>query len=102
MKYILVVLCILLLFGCTNKSASVSVAEAAKESISAVYKTLPKECQNDKVKQLLTSAKAQIEAVTVACDSEKEVLQTKISELQLWLGVLVFAIVGVLFLSRRR
>lgn len=88
MKYIFSVLCVLLVVGCSAKPASVSVAEAAKESISAAYEVMPKECKNESVKKLLTSAQAQIDAVTVACKSEKDVLKKEIANKEFLICVL--------------
>lgn len=102
MKHIFAFLCVFLVLGCSRKAASVSVAEAAKESITAAFEALPKECKTDTVKQMLVSAKAQVDAVTVACDTEKDVLRKRIANLETIIGIILGIGIGLLVWRRGR
>lgn len=101
MKYIFVIAGVFLVVGCSSKQPSTLVAETAKETISAAYKTLPKECQLDSVKQLLDSARAQIDAVMVACGTEKEVLKEQVVNLELLIAGLIAVVLLLLYFRKK-
>lgn len=101
MKHIWTIALVFLIAGCSQKVTSTMVAETAKETISAAYKSLPTECRLDSVKQLLDTAKAQIDAVKVACDTEKDVLEKEVVNLELLLAGLI-AMVILLFYFRKK
>lgn len=83
-----------LLFGCTTTAPSQNIAETAKETISTLYTQLPKECQTADVEKLVTSAKAQVDTVILACDTEKQVLENDIEKK----NVLIAALLGIILL----
>lgn len=83
-----------LLFGCTTRAPSQNIAETAKETISDIYKELPKECQTTEVEKLVTSAQAQIDTVILSCDTEKQVLENDIEKK----NVLIAALLGIILL----
>lgn len=83
-----------LLFGCTTTAPSQNIAETAKETISDIYQELPKECQTADVEKLFASAKAQVDTVILACDTEKQVLENDIEKK----NVLIAALLGIILL----
>lgn len=93
MRYF-VILAAFLLFGCTTTAPSQNIAETAKETISDIYKELPKECQTTEVEKLVASAKAQVDTVILACDTEKQVLENDIEKK----NVLIATLLGIILL----
>lgn len=83
-----------LLFGCTTTAPSQNIAETAKETISDIYKELPKECQTTEVEKLVASAQAQIDTVILSCDTEKAALEAE-NERK---GVIISALIGIILL----
>lgn len=92
MKYIFSVLCVLLVVGCSSKPATVSVAETAKESLSALSKNLPKECQTDGVKAQIAVVEKLVETQLKVCDTEKAVLKAEKARSDLLLSMLALFI----------
>lgn len=86
----------LFLCGCASKPASVHCAETAKETVSAMVKALPKECQTDIVIELEKNAKAQIDSVALTCQTEKQELHQKIRTYQVLVWLVVVILVFVL------
>ena len=83
-----------LLFGCTTAVPSQNIAETAKETISDIYKELPKECQTTEVEKLVASAQAQIDTVILSCDTEKAVLEAENEKK----GVIISVLIGIILL----
>lgn len=81
-----------LLSGCTTTTPSTNIAETAKETISTLYTQLPKECQTADVEKLVASAKAQVDTVILACDTEKQVLENDIEKK----NILIAALLGII------
>jgi len=95
-----------LLIGCKSITSTETIADGAKETISDIYESLPKECQSKQTKVAFDGALKQVESVKAQCVSEKKILEEKIKQRNLLivlLGLLVI-ILGVRkvrsFLSR--
>lgn len=86
----------LLICGCATKPSSVTTAETAKESISAMVKALPTECRTDLVKDLAKSAQAQVDSVVITCQTEKRELSQTIRLYQVVSALLVVVLLFVL------
>lgn len=75
MKRILPV-CAFLLFGCTSTPpASETLAQGTKEAITALEKSLPKECQTESVKAQFVALQTKVDAQLVTCETEKALLE---------------------------
>jgi len=95
-----------LFLGCSYRSTTETIADGAKETISDIYESLPKECQSKQTKVAFDGAMKQVESVKAQCVSEQKILNEKIKQRNLlivFLGLLVI-ILGVrkvrTFLSR--
>lgn len=78
MKRIFVILACLVVAGCSTTPVSETVADAAKESISVAYNSLPKECQTKEVKKAHDNAQKQIDNITASCNLEKSNLEARL------------------------
>lgn len=87
MKYFLI-FC-LLLCGCAREEASVSAANTAKDTIDIIYNELPKECKTDDIKKLMTNVQAQIDTISLSCETEKDNLKGDIDKRNLTIIILV-------------
>lgn len=99
MKKIIALGSVLVLLGCGSTSTSETLATSAKNTVNQLYKDLPSECKTEEVKTLKTTAVAQIEAITTACDLEKESLRHRLNTYRAGLLVLVAAV--LVFLWRK-
>ena len=95
-----------MVLGCSYRSTTETIADGAKETISDIYESLPKECQSKQTKVAFDGAMKQVESVKAQCVSEQKILNEKIKQRNLliaFLGLLVI-ILGVrkarTFLSR--
>ena len=65
-----------LLSGCAKQPvASETIAEGAINAATAIEQTLPKECATQAIKTQITALKTQIKAITVASQSEKQIIE---------------------------
>ena len=65
-----------LLSGCAKQPvASETIADSAISAATAIEQTLPKECATQAIKTQITALKTQIKAITVAAESEKQVIE---------------------------
>lgn len=88
-----------LLNGCSYKTNTDNIADGAKETISDIYNSLPKECQTKQNKVAFDSAMKQVESVKANCSSERKILEERIKQRNL----LIVALIGlVLFLIFRK
>ena len=78
----------LMILGCSYTSTTEKIADGAKETISDIYKSLPKECQSDMTKVAFDGAMKQVESVKAKCSEEKAVLNEKIKQRNLLIVVL--------------
>lgn len=92
MKQITAFLCVLMLLGCGSKPATVSVAETAKESLSALSKTLPAECQTDGVMAQIAVVERLVETQLKVCETEKDVLKAEKARSDILLSLLAIFI----------
>lgn len=76
MKRIIASVALFLVFGCSTKAPSVSVAETAKESICALESTLAPECKTEAVKTQLAVIKQMVDTQLVVCSAEKDKLRS--------------------------
>lgn len=90
--------CFLLLCSCSGASLTNKITESAVISVESLESTLPSECKSDGIKASINSIKTQINAISTACDTEKELLQEKISTLK----AIILALVGILLLALRK
>ena len=101
MRFCVVIAC-LFLTGCVGKPASETIAETAKESITAIYKTLPKECQTKEVKEAHINAQKQVDNVVQTCNLEKSNLEAQLRYKNLLvLGLSLLVCILVLLLLRK-
>ena len=77
-----------LLFGCTSTPpASETLTESTKEAITALEKSLPKECQTEGVKAQFVSLQTKVDATLAVCENEKALLEEEKRHKDTWLGV---------------
>lgn len=94
MKRIIAFMALFLVFGCSTKPASVSVTETAKESISAISKALPKECQTESIQAQLAVLDKLVDTQLKVCETEKHNLEVEKSKKDLIIVILGLIIVG--------
>ena len=101
-RFTIMLILTFLLNGCATKPVSETVAEAAKETISAIYNTLPKECQTKEVKEAHANAQKQVDNVVRSCNLEKSNLEAKLRYKNLLvLGLSVLVCILLVLLLRR-
>ena len=87
MKYLLAAGAFLL-FGCTSTPpASETLTESTKEAITALEKSLPKECQTEGVKAQFVSLQSKVDATLAVCENEKALLEEEKRHKDTWIGV---------------
>ena len=89
MRIFAVLMC-LLLVGCKTTNPVETIADGAKETISDIYQSLPKECQSKQTK---------VESVKANCTSQMEILEEKIKQRNL---LIAFLSLLVIFLFARK
>lgn len=98
MKHILAA-CAFLLLGCTSTPpASETLTESTKEAISALEKSLPKECKTESVKAQFGALTAKVDANLATCEAEKALLEEKKRLSDTWVGFWFTGCVILLFL----
>ena len=101
-RFTILLILTFLLNGCVTKPVSETVAEAAKETISAIYNTLPKECQTKEVKEAHANAQKQVDNVVRSCNLEKSNLEARLRYKNLLvLGLSVLVCILLVLLLRR-
>ena len=89
---IFVILACLTLVGCNTTTPVDTIADGAKETISDIYDSLPKECQSKQAKVAFDGAMKQVESVKTNCNAQMSILKEKIKQRNLliaFLGLLV-------------
>ena len=116
MKQLVACICFLLLMGCSAKEPSQTIAAATLREVAAVQETVkkievqtPKECKTDvfmahleAINRQVSGIGGQIESISAACQTEKQVLEERIvarNAVIFGLGVLIL-VLG--WLARRR
>lgn len=89
----LAIISVLLLSACSTQAPSEVIANNAIESVIAIEKSLSSECKTESVKQQLLSIKGQIATISTACETEKNVLEQKITIRNLIIALLL-ALIG--------
>ena len=84
-----------LVLGCSYKSSTETIADGAKESISDIYESLPKECQSKQTKVAFDGAMKQVESVKANCVSEMKILNEKIKQRNLLIVGLIVLLLGL-------
>ena len=102
MKRIFVILACLVVAGCRTTPVSETVADAAKESISVAYNSLPKECKTADVKKEHDNAQKQIDNITASCNLEKKNLEVRLAHKNLLVLGLSISLGILLLLTLRR
>lgn len=93
-----VLICCLVLCSCSGASLTNKVVDGVINSVESLESNLPSQCKTDGINASLRAIKSQINTITSICDTEKEVLQSKIDKLK----VIIIALIGViLFLLKR-
>ena len=90
-----VLLCTLLMCGCTHKTPVETIADNATAQVVALEKTLAKECKTDAVMAQIDNIKAEIAGAPVACELQIKPIRTERNALALAL----LTIIG-LFIAR--
>ena len=85
-----------MVLGCSYKSSTETLADGAKESISDIYESLPKECQSKQTKVAFDGAMKQVESVKANCVSEMKILNEKIKQRNLLIVGLIVLLLGVI------
>lgn len=90
-----------LLFGCKTVTPVETIADGAKETISDIYTSLPKECQSKQTKVAFDSAMKQVESVKANCIAQTQILEEKIKQRNLVIGGLLLLLI-ILFYRKVR
>lgn len=85
-----------LVLGCVYKSSTETLADGAKETISDIYESLPKECQSKQTKVAFDGAVKQVESVKANCVSEMKILNEKIKQRNLLIVGLFVLLLGLI------
>lgn len=96
---IFAILACLTLVGCKTATPVETIADGAKETISEIYQSLPKECQTQQNKVAFDSAMKQVESVKANCTTQMQVLNEKIKQRNL---LIAFLSLLVIFLFARK
>ena len=99
---IFVFLACFLLIGCKSISSTETIADGAKETVSGIYESLPKECQSKMTEMAFDGAVKQIESVKANCSLEKRVLNEKIRNRNLLIVVLVGLVLCLIYRKVRQ
>ena len=94
MKHLCFILCAFLLCACAREEASVNAANTAKDTIDIIYNELPAVCKTEDIKKLMNNAQAQIDTISLSCESEKDKLKSDIDKR----NVIILALAGLLLL----
>lgn len=99
MKKLFYIFCIMQIFlsGCAKKEPSTAISEATQKEIVVIQEDIKKStCENkDSFIKRLDAIKTEVKNISLACNTEKEVLKEQVSKLKI---IMVFLIVLV-FLS---
>ena len=85
----------LMVLGCSYRSSTETLADGAKETISDIYVSLPKECQSKQTKVAFDGAMKQVESVKANCVSEMKILNEKIKQRNLLIVGLIVLLLGL-------
>lgn len=96
------ILACFLLLGCSNTTVSENIAVGAKESISAIYNRLPKECQTKDVNEANINAQKQVDNVIQACKLERNNLEERLRYKNLLVVGLSVLVCILIFLLLRK
>lgn len=96
---IFAILACLTLIGCKTTTPTETIADGAKETISQIYESLPKECQSKQTKVAFDGAMKQVESVKANCVSELKILEEKVKQRNLVIALLALL---VIFLFARK
>ena len=94
---IFMILVSLILFGCKSTPSTETIADGAKETISNIYDSLPKECQTKQNKLAFDSAVKQVDSVKANCSSQKQILEEKIKQRNLLIVALLGLVLALVF-----
>ena len=107
MKYLVLIL--LLLCGCSSKAPSQSIVDNAQQEIVSIQETVkkielqtPEECKTElflanleSIERQITTIGGQIESIGLSCQTEKEVLEERITVREMAIACLMLIIVGL-------
>lgn len=116
MKRWLVCIGFLLLAGCAAKAPSEAIVENTQRDVVAVQETVkkieaqtPPECKTDvflanleSIKRQVTTIGGQIESIGLSCQTEKQVLEERITTREMVIVVLFLVIAGLGWIVLRR
>ena len=98
-------LCFLLLCSCAKKEPSSAISQATQKEISTIQKDIQKStCDNkDILITRLDNIKAEINNITLACKTEKEVLKQENSKLKIIIVSLILILLasGYIIIKKR-
>lgn len=112
-----IVFLVFLLAGCAAKSPSQAIVENTRRDVAVVQETVkkiesqtPPECKTDvflanleAINRQVTTIGGQIESIGLSCQTEKQVLEERITTREMVIVVLFLVIIGlVYFLFKRR
>lgn len=96
MRIFAILMCLLLL-GCKTTTPVETIADGAKETISDIYESLPKECQSKQTKVAFDGAMKQVESVKANCTAQMQILKEKVKQRNLVIAVLSLLVLGLIF-----
>ena len=115
MKALVLMIC-MFLAGCAVKAPSQAIVEntqrevaAVQEAVKKIEQQTPSECKTDvflanleAINRQVTSIGGQIESIGLSCQTEKAVLEERITTREMVIVALFLVIVGLGWLLRRR
>jgi hypothetical protein len=99
MKTITIALIGCLLCACSATTPTESAVNAATESITALEKSLPKECKTEAVNAQIAALTTQVENTLLYCENEKKVLELEKDRLLMVLFMMA-VVMGVYIIKK--
>lgn len=100
MKYLFIFL-ILFVTGCANTTPSVSITETTKKEIEYTQKEIKNLKCDTQAKETLQKRlevfKSNVENISLACETEKEVYKQQINKLKIFITVLMLCLLILLY-----
>lgn len=91
MQFTKLLIITLLLSGCAREpSATETIADTAKDTVTAMYETLPENCKTEVTKKQAETAQKAIDAVVQSCEDQKTIItQDKVKWKVAFFGLLI-------------
>lgn len=98
MRFVILLFLTISLCGCVNEpNATETIADSAKEQVSAIYNGLPNNCKTDVNKKQTEAAQKAIDAIVQSCNDQKEIIeQEKVKWKFAFFGLLAAIVVFII------